>query len=132
MMDFGWKKRGCFIASALFIGMLALGGCATLPEKSGYLDQGKALGIQGDWDRSVQALQKAFHENPEDKEVRLLLINAKRNASLAHMTVGDGLLKENRFDEAITDFQMSIALDPTNIKAESLLEKSRAMGSGKQ
>ncbi|PKN27319.1 MAG: hypothetical protein CVU64_16115 [Deltaproteobacteria bacterium HGW-Deltaproteobacteria-21] len=127
MIFFGWKKCGYLVAPLLLIGMLAFGGCATIPEKSGFLDQGKALGAQGDWDRSVQALQKAFHENPEDKEVRLLLINAKRNASLAHMTEGDGLLKENRFDEAITEFQMSIALDPTNIKAESLLKKSRAM-----
>lgn len=127
MIFFGWKKYGYLVAPLLLIGMLAFGGCATIPEKSGFLDQGKALGAQGDWDRSVQALQKAFHENPEDKEVRLLLINAKRNASLAHLTVGDGLLKENRFDEAITEFQTSIALDPTNIKAESLLEKSRAM-----
>ncbi|RJR44805.1 MAG: hypothetical protein C4576_12850 [Desulfobacteraceae bacterium] len=126
MMIFRLNKR-TFTSQILFIAILALGGCATLPEKSGFLDQGKALGAQGDWDRSVQALQKAFHENPEDKEVRLLLIRAKRNASLSHMTIGDALLKENRFDEAITEFQMSIALDPTNTKAESLLEKSRAM-----
>jgi general secretion pathway protein D len=107
--------------------MLALGGCATMPEKSSYLNQGKELGSQGDWDRSVQALQKAFHENPEDKEIRILLIRAKRNASLAHMSIGEALLKENRFDEAISEFQMGIALDPTNIKSESLLETSRAM-----
>jgi len=126
MMIFRWMKR-TLVSQILFMAVLALGGCATLPEKNGFLDQGKALGAQGDWDRSVQALQKAFHENPEDKEVRLLLIRAKRNASLSHMSVGDALLKENRYDEAITEFQMSIALDPTNTKAESLLEKSRAM-----
>lgn len=125
-MIFGWKHR-YLIASAVCVGMLALGGCATVPEKTNLLNAGKELASMGDWDRSVQALQRAFHENPEDKEVRILLIRAKRNASLAHMTQGNAFMRENRFDEAITEFQMSIALDPSNTKSESLLEKARGL-----
>jgi general secretion pathway protein D len=127
MMICGWKKNRYLVALPVLIGMLVLGGCATVPETSNFLNAGKELASIGDWDRSVQALQRALHENPEDKEARALLIRAKRNASLAHMNMGEAFLRENRFDEAITEFQMSIALDSSNTKAESLLEKARAM-----
>lgn len=116
------------LTAVCLVALLAFGGCATVqPPVTNYLAQGKELGAMGDWDRSVQALQKAFHEHPEDKEVRVLLIRAKTNASRAHLETGKAFLKETRLEEAITEFQMSIALDSSNTYAESLLLKAKSM-----
>ena len=116
------------LTAVCLVALLALGGCATVqPPVTNYLAQAKELAAMGDWDRSVQALQKAFRERPEDKEVRVLLIRAKANASRAHLETGKAFLKETRLDEAITEFQMSIALDSSNTYAESLLLKAKSM-----
>ena len=99
-------------------------GCAT---QENFTKQGRQYASMGNWDMSVQAFQKALEKNPKDKEIEILLFRAKKNASLAHLAKGEALLRANRFDDAITEFQMSIAFDPTNIDMESLIEKATAM-----
>lgn len=104
-----------FVATTLF-------GCVN----NKLLNEGKQYADQGDWDKSVQVFQKAYNENPGDQEIKLLLYRAKRNAALVHQTRGEALLKMNRFDEAIQELQVAIALYPANVKAEAIIEKAKA------
>ncbi|MBW1911630.1 MAG: tetratricopeptide repeat protein, partial [Deltaproteobacteria bacterium] len=111
------------MALLLIITGIYLSGCVN----SKHMRLGQQYAAAGDWDKSVQAFQKALEENPEDQEIRLLLFRSKKNASLSHLSKGEALLNKKRFDEATTEFQMSIAFDPANIKAESLFEEAGAM-----
>ncbi|MBN1106851.1 MAG: tetratricopeptide repeat protein, partial [Deltaproteobacteria bacterium] len=117
------NRAAVFIAHMLCLGTLVVSGCAT----NQFLTQGKEYAARGEWDKSVQAFQQAHHEDPADQEVRIHLIRAKRNASLFHMNIGESLLKNHRYDEAMTEFQLAVALDPSNKNTESLMERTRAM-----
>jgi general secretion pathway protein D len=108
---------------ALIIAVISFSGCVS--NKS--LRLGQEYASSGDWDNSIQALQRALDEDPQDQEIKVLLIRSKTNASLEHLAKGQTLLEAKRYDESLTELQMSIAFDSSNLKAESLLEKARAM-----
>ena len=110
---------------SLFLSLVVI----SLPACSGKqnIRLGQQYASAGDWDKSVQVYQEALDKDPDDQEIKLLLFRSKKNASLAHQTRGEALLADERFDEAITEFQMGIAFDSSNIKAESLLKKASAM-----
>ncbi|MBN1848460.1 MAG: tetratricopeptide repeat protein [Deltaproteobacteria bacterium] len=104
--------------------MLNPPGCAT---HNNFVAQGREYAASGNWDKSAQAFQQAYDKNPNDKEIELLLFRAKKNASLAHLARGEAFLRNHQLDEAISEFQMSIVFDATNIEAESLIEKAMAV-----
>ena len=107
----------------MFLCCIYLCGCAG----SRQVKLGQEYASEGDWDKSVQAFQEALVENPDDQEIQLMLLRAKKNASMAHLANGKALLDNKRYDEAITEFQMGIAFDSSNLQAESLLKKAKAM-----
>ncbi|MBW1723308.1 MAG: SPOR domain-containing protein [Deltaproteobacteria bacterium] len=99
-------------------------GCA--PSKL-VVDEWKQYAAGGDWDKSVQILQKAYNENPDDRETKILLYRAKKQASFVHLVKGEAFLEKHRYEEAIREFQMAIAFDPSNIKAEDMIKKAIAL-----
>lgn len=88
---------------------------------------GQEYASAGDWDNSIQAFQDALEENPNDQEIKLLLVRSKKNASLDHLAKGEALLEMERYNEALNELQTALAFDPSNIKAENLLEKANNM-----
>ncbi len=88
---------------------------------------GQEYALSGDWDSSIQAFQDALEDNPDDQEIKLLLVRSKKNASMDHLTKGERLLEAKRYDEALTELQTALAFDSTSLKAESLLEKAKSM-----
>lgn len=123
MKRFSCKKYKAFIVLLPIITGICLSGCVN----STYMRLGQQYASSSDWDKSVQAFQEALTENPDDPEIQLLLLRSKKNASNAHLANGEALLNNNRFDEAITEFQMSMAFDSSNLKAESFLKKAKSM-----
>lgn len=105
------------------VAVIALSGCTG----NKNLRLGQQYASSGDWDKSMQAFQKAQDEDPEDQEIRLLLIRSKKNASLDHLAKGESYMDAKRYDEALTELQMAIAFDSSNLKAESLLKTAKAM-----
>jgi general secretion pathway protein D len=122
-------KRGSIkIEKALLVllatvAVIAFSGCTG----NNNLRLGQQYASSGDWDNSIQAFQKAQDEDPEDQEIKLLLIRSKKNASLNHLAKGESYLEAKRYDEALTELQMAIAFDSSNLKAESLLKKAKTM-----
>jgi general secretion pathway protein D len=88
---------------------------------------GQEYASAGDWDNSVQAFQDALEESPQDQEIQILLVRSKKNASIDHLAKGESLLENKRYDEALTELQMALTFDSSNLKAESTLEKTRRM-----
>lgn len=124
MMRFVSRMNRAYILLLFIIIAMNPPGCAT---QNNYAKQGREYAASGNWDKSVQAFQQAYDKDPNDREIELLLFRAKKNAALAHLARGEAFLRSNQLDEAISEFQMSIAFDSTNIEAESLIEKAMAI-----
>jgi general secretion pathway protein D len=117
----GKYRRLILITLALFAG-IGSGACVT---SSKYVEQSKELAVSGDWDRSVQLLQKAHDRNPGDLEIKLMLKRARSNASIKHMARGEKFLQQGLLEEAMQEFQTSIAFNPGNIRSAALIEKTK-------
>lgn len=96
---------------------------------AGYLKEGQDYFAAGDWDNSVKFFQEALDKNPDDAEVKLMLAESRMNASLAHLSNGEALLKDRRFNEAISEFQISLAFNPGLKKAGQMIERTKNMKS---
>ncbi|MFZ5573105.1 MAG: tetratricopeptide repeat protein [Thermodesulfobacteriota bacterium] len=104
--------------------VLAIAGCGNT---GSYLQGEPRHPIGDDWDKSVQYYKQKLEENPEDKIILMSLLKAKNKASSAHMDKGQSLLAQKMYNDAITEFQLSIAFNPSNQKALQLIEKTRQM-----
>ncbi|MFW5640720.1 MAG: tetratricopeptide repeat protein [Thermodesulfobacteriota bacterium] len=102
--------------------LLLLSGCI-IPDS--YLQQGRTYIAAEDWDQSVRFYQEALEKYPGNTEIKLMLRGAKWRASQVHLTQGELLLKSGLFNEAIEEFQMSLAMVPGNRKALALIQKAK-------
>jgi general secretion pathway protein D len=105
--------------TALFLLVGCLGDAVNVDEGLRYSDA-------GEWDRSVRFFQKMSEQYPDDPEVKLQLSKAKWNASLSHMAKGEALMAQGLHDEAIAEFQVSIAYYPTNTRSGVLIDRAKA------
>jgi general secretion pathway protein D len=106
LLNFLWVSAGCVVNDR-------------------YLTKGREHVARGDWDESVRFYQEALERYPGDPEVRLMLKGARWRSSLAHRARGEALMEQDRYNEAIAEFQMSLAMDPSNRKSAVLIETAR-------
>lgn len=92
-----------------------------------HLDEGKKYAAAGDWDKSVNALQKAQEIAPDNKEVKLLLDKSRFEASVAHMEHGEQLMAQELFTEAIAEFKIAMAMNLSNMRAARLSKLAQDM-----
>jgi general secretion pathway protein D len=116
------RKCGAWRWGPVLAAALLLSGCVV---DDRYLAEGRRHLAAGDWDQSVRFYQEALERYPGDPEVRLMLKGARWRSSLAHRARGEALLKQDRYSEAIAEFQMSLAMDSSNRKAAELIETAR-------
>lgn len=117
MKNIGAWKGWCR-GPALLMALL-LSGCVVTDR---YLAEGRRYVAAGDWDQSVRFYREALERYPGDPEVRLMLKGARWRSSLMHRARGEALLKQGRHNEAVSEFQMSLAMDPSNRKAAERME----------
>ncbi len=79
---------------------------------------------QKEWDKSVIHFTKAVKKDPDNPELKLLLKHSKRNASMSHQQKGLKLMERKSYDEAIKEFQISIAYKANNINSINLMRKA--------
>ena len=78
-----------------------------------------------DFDRAVVEYTKAVREDPSDRTAKLSLDRAKLRASNAHYERGRRLAANNRFEEALLEYQLAAELNPTNADVERELTTTR-------
>ncbi len=103
---------------------ICLAGCSA---SSDNLKNGKKSAREGDWDKSVEFLEKALQESPNDAEIKLMSTKAKWEASMEHLKKGHTLLDNKFYNAAIKEFQKSIAYFPANQKASAFIKKTRTL-----
>ncbi len=117
------KTHRMFGLVGLIATLLVCGSCATDTYK--YLQQGHQYAAAGDWDNSVRFFQKAYEEDPDHTEIKLMLKRSKFEASQMHMAKGESYLAQELFNEAINEFRISMAMNPANTKAAEKEETAR-------
>jgi len=118
-----------FLLVSLITAVICLAGCFGTSE---YIKKGRKYAAAEEWDKSVRIFRKAHKEHPDNISIKLMLVRSKLEASLKHMSNGESLLKKNLYNEAISEFQMSIGFNPSNQKAALLINKTKDMRSSAQ
>lgn len=89
--------------------LLGLSGC-TLKE----LTKAEELERQGNWDGAVSAYREALKKDPFNKEAEKKYRYAKERAAQQHFIRGQKLLEEGQVAEALQEFEVALAFNPSN------------------
>ena len=83
--------------------------------------RGERYAQRGEWDLAVKEYREANKRDPHDIEYRSALIRAEETAANEHYKKARNFLKERKLDQAITELQQAIYLNPTNVAIGSAL-----------
>ena len=89
---------------------IAATGCATNPA----LRDARLAEAQQDFDRAVIEYTKAVRANPDDRNARASLEQAKLRAAQDHFTRARRLASIGKLDEALVEYQLALELNPTS------------------
>ena len=113
-----------FFISVILFTLIICFGCAG---HNSYFIKGKEATAAGDWDESIKNLNEALKIEPDNIEIKLLLTKARWKASIFYMINGEAYLEQKLYKKALELFKKSIAINPANHKAESLIKKTENM-----
>jgi general secretion pathway protein D len=109
------KRIVLLLMTGFLIAML--GGCAG----SQAYQRGERHAQRGEWDLAVKEYRDANRRDPHDIEYRAAVIRAEETAANLHYTKARTYLKERKLDQAITELQQALYLNPTNAAVQSAL-----------
>ena len=102
--------------------VLSAAGCAA----GNAMRSGQRAEQLQDYDVAVAEYTRALRERPDDRDVRLALDRASLRAADAHFSRGRRLASQNRFEEALIEFQIANELNPASAEVEAELRRTRA------
>ncbi len=114
------RQHGILIPAMIWLTILC--GCIV---SDAHLKKGREYAEAGDWDKSARFYREALEKYPGSTEVRLMLKGSRWRASLVHQKQGEALLGKGLYNEAITEFQLSLAMNPENRRVTGLIEEAR-------
>ncbi len=109
-------KRIVLLLMTVFL-TAALMSCAG----SQAFQRGERYSHSGEWDLAVKEYREANRRNPEVIEYRSALIRAEETAANQHYKRARNFVKERKLDQAITELQQAIYLNPSNAAIQSAL-----------
>lgn len=92
-----------------------------------FLKQGQKAERQKDYDRALDLFEKAAATDPQEPEYLLAERRARGEASQQHLTAGNELLKQQKLNDALVQFQRAFVDDPGSQIALQKLEQTTAM-----
>jgi general secretion pathway protein D len=84
--------------------------------------RGERYAHSGEWDLAVKEYREANRQKPMDIQYRSALIRAEETAANNHYKKAKNFIKERKFDQAITELQQAIYLNPTNAAIQGSLK----------
>ncbi len=100
-----------------------LGGCAG----SKAFKAGQDLYLQGRYDEAVAEYSKALSHRPESRDYRLNWIKSKGKAAWVHLDKGRALFEKEKYSEALNEFRLAQALDPSLEVVSQEVEKTERL-----
>jgi len=103
--------------------LVAAGVLASLMSCAGSqsFQRGERYAQHGEWDLAVKEYRDANRREPHDIEYRSALLRAEETAANEHYKKARSFLKERKLDQAITELQQAMFLNPTNAAIQSAL-----------
>jgi len=86
--------------------------------------RGEHYAQRGEWDLAVKEYRQANKYDPHDIEYRAAMMRAEETAANQHYKNARNFLKERKLDQAITELQQAIYLNPTNAAIQSALKSA--------
>ncbi len=83
--------------------------------------RGERYAERGEWDLAVKEYREASKHAPSDIEYRSALLRAEETAANQHYKQARNFLKERKLDQAITELQKALYLNPSNAAIQSAL-----------
>jgi tetratricopeptide (TPR) repeat protein len=87
-----------------------------------HYNLGMAYYFQTRYDKAIDALNKSLKLNPNDAEAYNLLGQAQTSALEVYMRQGSQLIAEEKYQEAVAEFDKILAIEKNNPEAKSLRE----------
>lgn len=84
--------------------------------------RGERYAQLGEWDLAVKEYREANKKDPRDIEYRSALLRAEETAANQHYKKALSFLKERKLDQAITELQQALFLNPSNAAIQSALK----------
>jgi general secretion pathway protein D len=84
--------------------------------------RGERYAQRGEWDLAVKEYREANKREPQDIQYRAALLRAQETAANEHYKKARTVLKERKLDQAITELQQAVYLNPTNAAIQSALK----------
>ncbi len=109
------KKIGMLLLAVTL--SAALAGCAG----SRAFQRGEQYARHGEWDLAVKEYRDANNREPQNIEYRSALLRAEETAANHHYKRARNFVKERKLDQAITELQQALFLNPTNAAIQSAL-----------
>ncbi|MEK6700376.1 MAG: secretin N-terminal domain-containing protein [Nitrospirota bacterium] len=109
------KKIGMLLLTVAL--SAALAGCAG----SRSFQRGEQYARHGEWDLAVKEYRDANNREPQNIEYRSALLRAEETAANHHYKRARNFVKERKLDQAITELQQALFLNPTNAAIQSAL-----------
>jgi general secretion pathway protein D len=109
------KRIVILLLTGFLIAMLS--GCAG----SRAYQRGERYSQSGEWDLAVKEYRDANRQDPHDIEYRSAVLRAEETAANLHHNKARNFLKERKLDQAITELQQALYLNPTNAAIQSAL-----------
>jgi general secretion pathway protein D len=115
------RRARAFGVAGLVLAMALSTGCAT----TSALRAGQRAEQLRDYDRAVAEYTKALREHPDNREARAALDRARLRAADTHFSRGRRLASQDRFEEALSEFQIANELNPASADIEDALRRAR-------
>lgn len=112
--------------SVLLCSLALLGGCT--PGRTAF-DKGEKFEISGDMDQAVLKYAEAAAANPEINEYRLRLLKVGAEAARLHLVKADKFFADNKYDDALQEYQTAVTLDPSLERARQQADAVRKLKS---
>jgi general secretion pathway protein D len=110
-------KRTTLLLAA---GMLALALAACAGSRA--FQRGEEYSQRGEWDLAVKEYREALKQDPKEIQYRSALIRAEETAANQHYKKARNFLKERKLDQAITELQQALYLNPSNAAIQGALK----------
>ncbi|HXY62437.1 MAG TPA: secretin N-terminal domain-containing protein, partial [Nitrospirota bacterium] len=97
----------------------ALVGCAAGTQE---FQRGERYSERGEWDMAVKEYRAASKRDPKDIQYRSALLRAQEMAANEHYKKARSFLQERKLEQAITELQQAIYLNPSNAAIQGALK----------
>ena len=106
--------------------IVAIAGCAinnrTFGTRNAAFDEGQKLIVQGQFENGLSKLEQAFREEPENKEIRTLLIRHREEITGKILFDADNLRYSGELDQAEQQYRRVLNLYPLHERAKEGIE----------